>query len=87
NDKYSKIKLFSRSSVGFSHSKLEEYIVDLFEIEIYKNDFTAEEVFCCIGTTKSKTPDKSTYKKIDYGIPVASAKLAKENNIETFMVI
>ncbi len=87
DDKYSKIKLFSRSSVGFSHPKLIEYIVDLFEIEAYKADFIGDEVFCCIGTTKSKTPDKDLYKKIDYGIPVASAKLAKENNIETFMVI
>jgi hypothetical protein len=41
----------------------------------------ADEVFCCIGTTKSKTPDEDTYRKIDYGIPVAAAKLAAENKI------
>ncbi|MGJ8665249.1 MAG: nucleoside-diphosphate sugar epimerase [Patiriisocius sp.] len=49
--------------------------------------FKADIVFCCIGTTKAKTPDKETYKKIDYGIPVAAASLAKQNGIDTFLVI
>lgn len=44
-------------------------------------------VFCCIGTTKAKTPDQDLYHKIDYGIPLEAAKLTKENNIATFMVI
>jgi len=44
-------------------------------------------VYCCIGTTTKKTPDKTLYKQIDYGIPVAAATLSKENNIPTFMVI
>ncbi|HSM64033.1 MAG TPA: NAD-dependent epimerase/dehydratase family protein [Gillisia sp.] len=85
--KYDKVKVFSRSSVGFKHEKLEEHLVDLFELEKYKNDFQADEVYCCIGTTKSKTPDKETYKKIDFGIPVTAAKLCRENNISTFLVI
>ncbi len=44
-------------------------------------------MYCCIGTTKAKTSDKDTYVKIDYGIPVAAAKLCKENGIDTFVVI
>lgn len=87
NDRYGKIKVFSRSSVGISNPKLEEHLIDLFELEKHKEIFQADEVFCCIGTTKSKTPDNSIYKKIDYGIPFAAAKLCKENNIDTFIVI
>jgi hypothetical protein len=44
-------------------------------------------VFCCIGTTKAKTPDKNTYYKIDYGIPAVAAKLAKANGIANFIVV
>lgn len=87
DDRYAKVKLFSRSSVGFTHKKLEEHLVDLFDINIYASDFTGDEVYCCIGTTKKKTPDNDTYKKIDYGIPVSIAKLAHENAISTFIVI
>lgn len=85
--KYSKVILFSRSSVGFQHDKLEEHLIDLLELEKYKESFVADEVFCCIGTTKSKTPDNETYKKIDLGIPVTAAKLCRQNNIEKFLVI
>src|SRR5690606_10778968 len=87
DDSFDKIKLFSRSSAGKNSPKVEEHIIDLFELEKYAEDFKADVVFCCIGTTKAKTPDNEIYKKIDYGIPVAAAKLAKKNGVKTFIVI
>lgn len=85
--RYSTIKLFSRSSVKISDPKIEEHLIDLFELEKYEHIFMGDEVFCCIGTTKAKTPDEDTYRKIDYGIPVAAARLAKKNGIPKFLVI
>lgn len=84
---YSKIKLFSRNSVDVSSGKIEEFIIDLLALEDSINDFVADEVFCCIGTTAAKTKDKKLYKTIDSGIPVTAAKIAKENGIGTFIVI
>jgi len=84
---YSKIKLFSRSSADEKSEKVEEFLVDLLELENQKEAFKADVVFCCIGTTAAKTKDKKKYKAIDYGIPVTAAKLSKENNIETFVVL
>jgi uncharacterized protein YbjT (DUF2867 family) len=85
--RYESIKLFSRSKIEKLPNKVTQFIGNLLELEKFKGDFTADEVFCCIGTTAKKTPDKKRYKQIDYGIPVTAAKLAKENNIETFLVI
>ncbi|MUH35771.1 nucleoside-diphosphate sugar epimerase [Zobellia amurskyensis] len=87
DDRYGKIKLFSRSSVGVSHAKIEEYLGDLMQLEKFETNFTGDEVFCCIGTTKSKTPNKKVYKDIDYGIPVTAAKLCHTNGIPTFLVV
>ena len=87
DERYNHIKVFGRNSCNIKHQKLEEYIIDLFELDHYASKFKAEEVYCCIGTTKSKTSNKDTYVKIDYGIPVAAAKLCKTNNIKTFVVI
>lgn len=84
---FEKIKLFSRSSVAKESPKIDEHLIDMFQLENHSEAFKADVVFCCIGTTKAKTPDKETYKKIDYGIPVTAAKLAKQNGIETFIVI
>ena len=85
--RYSEIRLFNRNNTEISHPKITEYIVDLMDIEEHKDDFEADEVFCCIGTTKVKTPDKELYAKTDYGIPVSAAKLCKANNINTFVVM
>ncbi len=84
---YDKIKVFTRKTTGKTHSKLEETVCDVLKLEKYADNFTADEVFCCIGTTKNKTPDKKLYHNIDYGIPVKAAKLAEQNKIKTFIVI
>ncbi|WP_299110159.1 NAD(P)H-binding protein [uncultured Winogradskyella sp.] len=84
---YLSIKLFSRSKIEGLPSKVSQYIGDLLNLEQFKADFKADEVYCSIGTTKAKTPDKEVYKQIDYGIPVAAAKLSKENKIDTFLVV
>jgi uncharacterized protein YbjT (DUF2867 family) len=84
---YATIKLFSRNPVEIQSDKIQEFLVNLLELENHKEDFTADVLFCCIGTTAAKTKDSSKYKQIDYGIPVKAAKLAKENNMDTFVVM
>ena len=84
---YSKVVLFSRSKVAVKNDKIEEHIIDMFKLEEYGEVFKGDDVFCCIGTTKSKTPDEETYRKIDFGIPAAAAKLARRNGIPRFLVI
>ncbi len=87
DERYETIKLFSRSKIeGLPHN-VKQFIGDILDLEQFKSDFTADEIFCCVGTTTKKTPDKTLYRKIDYGIPVAAATLANTNNIETLLVI
>lgn len=87
DSRYEKIILFNRRSAAVKHEKVEEHMVNLFHLEDHKEQFKADDVFVCIGTTKNKTPDEDTYRKIDHGIPVAAAKLSKLNGISTFAVI
>ncbi len=84
---YDVVKVFTRKKLSIAHPKLEEHIIDLLKLSDYATQFTADVVFCCIGTTKAKTPNKDLYRAIDYGIPVEAAKLAKQNNIDHFIVI
>jgi len=87
DSRYSTIKIFVRKSLNIASPKIEEHIIDVLQLEKYAADFTADEVYCCIGTTKAKTPDKDEYYKIDFGIPVTAAKLAKANAIDTYIVV
>lgn len=87
DDGYTTIKLFSRKSSQLSSPKIREYVGDVLQLEQFRDDFFADEVFICVGTTTAKTKDRSNYKAIDFGIPVAAARLAKEKQIPVFMVI
>ncbi|WP_339753412.1 NAD(P)H-binding protein [uncultured Winogradskyella sp.] len=87
DNRYKTIKLFSRKEIDGLPSKVKQFVGDILELEKFKKDFIANEVFCCIGTTAKKTPDKILYKKIDFGIPVTAAKLSKANGIPTFLVV
>lgn len=87
DDRYGSIKLFSRKASGNTSPKIIEFVGDVLQLELFKDEFTADEVFCCVGTTSSKTKDRTVYRAIDFGIPFAASKLAKENSIPTFLVM
>lgn len=87
DNRYDTIKIFTRKSVQKKDPKLKEFIGDLLCLENFAKEFTGDELYCCIGTTAKKTPDKTSYKNIDFGIPVTAAKLCKQQKITTFLVI
>ena len=87
DDRYRQIKIFTRKPLRFENPKVTEILCDLLDVDSYKENFYGDEIFCCIGTTTKKTPDKELYKKIDFGIPVSAAKLCKQNEIDTFIVM
>lgn len=87
NNDFTKIIIFSRKTTGIKHPKIEEHIIDLFKIKNYKHLIQGDVAFCCIGTTRSKTPDKEIYTKIDCGIPSDLAIICNENKVDCFLVI
>lgn len=87
DDRYSKVKVFARNHVSQKHPKIEEFLINLFELEKLASLFTADEVFCCVGSTQQKTPDEELYRMVDFGIPATAARLCRQNGIGTFEVI
>lgn len=87
NEAYGKVKLFSRKASGMTHPKLEEHLGDILHLDQFEAEFTGDEVYCCIGTTKKKTPERLVYRNIDYGIPVNAALLCNANKIPVFTVV
>lgn len=87
DERYYKVKVFTRNHLKTESEKLEEYLIDLFELDKFQELFQADEVYCCVGSTQKKTPDNEIYRKVDFGIPATAAQLCRLNNISTFMVI
>ncbi len=87
DDNYSSIVVLARKSTGISHPKLKEQIGDLLDDAFFKEPISGDEIFCCVGTTQSKTPDLATYKHIDFGIPTRAALAGIHGGINKFLVI
>lgn len=87
DDDYKKVIVFVRKQLTVNHQKLQQIICTPVLLEKEETNFIADEVFCCIGTTIKKTPNKGEYKNIDIGIPFKAAELCKKNGINTLLVI
>lgn len=86
DDKYEKVTYIGRKEVK-NHPKLVQIISNLDKMENYRHEFRVNDVFCCLGTTIKKAGSKAFFNMVDYEYPLKAAQLAKESNVEQFLII
>lgn len=86
-DAYDEVLVIGRHSTERKHPKLKEKIGDLLSEDFFNEPLKGEHIFCCVGTTQSKTPDLTVYKQIDYGIPVRAAQAGVKGGMQKFLVV
>ncbi|MVN22780.1 NAD(P)H-binding protein [Mucilaginibacter arboris] len=84
---YDEVVVLVRKELNFRHQKLKQLIVDFDRLEHYEQDINGHALFCCLGSTKSKTPDLSIYRKIDHDYPVQLAKIGAKNSMQQFHLV
>jgi uncharacterized protein YbjT (DUF2867 family) len=89
DDYFSTVRLIVRRPMEKSHPKMEVKLVDFNDAESLKLALEGTDaLFCCIGTTqKNVKGDKELYRKVDYDIPVKSARFAKEAGCEMMAIV
>jgi len=87
NNNYNKIKLFVRSVPNSNYPKAEVIQTDFNHLEKHKDSIVGDDCFFCIGTTRKDTPDKNEYRRIEYNLPVDTAKIAKSNYVKSFVYV
>ena len=55
---YSEVISISRKKLPVHSSKLKQVIAEFDDVEEYEDHITGHALFCCLGSTRSKTPDK-----------------------------
>lgn len=81
---YDEVLVIVRKPLPIEHKKLVQLIVDFDKLEEVKSSITGNVFFCCLGTTKAKTPDKKLYHQIEHDYPVQLAQIAKQNGFKQF---
>lgn len=84
---YSQVTILVRKKIELQHQKLKQIVVDFNHLESFAHEIDGHALFCCIGTTRSKTPDLKTYRKIDHDYPVQLAKIAGKNSMQQYHFI
>jgi len=84
---YTEVVILVRKPIGIKNKKLTELIIDFDKLDEYADMITGHALFCCLGTTQSKTPDKAVYYKIDHDYPVQLAQLALKNGVEQYHLV
>ncbi len=84
---YDTVTAVVRKDLGFQHPKLNLVIADLHSLAGVGDRLGGDDVFCCLGTTRKKTPDLDEYYRIDHDYPVAAATYAKANGAKAFFLV
>ncbi|WP_316746979.1 oxidoreductase [Pedobacter gandavensis] len=84
---YSAVLIVVRKQLDLAHPKLQQLVVDFEKLNDYRSEMTGDVVFCCLGTTKSKTPDPAEYRKIDYLYPLDAAAITQANGAKQYHLI
>lgn len=85
--KYSRIIAVSRKTLPISDPRLSVVITSLDKLDELGTKLKADDVFCCLGTTRKKTPDLSTYYQIDHDFVVNCAKATHAQGASSFSLV
>jgi len=84
---YDEVLILVRKELPVSHKKLVQLVIDFDNLDEHVAAITGHSVFCCLGSTRKKTPDLTTYRKIDHDYPLKLAQLVKQNDVEQYHLV
>jgi len=84
---YKEVLILVRRKSDIEHPKLKQLVIDFNRLSDYSAELKGDAVFCCLGTTKSQTPDQKEYLKIDYQYPLDIAWMAYTNGAQSYHLV
>lgn len=87
DDDYERVTVFVRRPLGWGHKKLEQHIVDFDSLEEYAALAVADDVFCCLGTTREQAGNAEAFKRVDHEYVVKLARICRAAGASQFLVI
>ncbi|WP_294321596.1 NAD(P)H-binding protein [uncultured Chryseobacterium sp.] len=84
---FDEIKVFVRKPIDIQNDKLKVHVVDFEKPEEWKNEIKGDVAFSCLGTTLKAAGSKEAQRKVDFDYQYEFAKVAKENNVEDYILV
>lgn len=89
NEYFSKVRILVRRPLSIKHPKADVQVVNFHdEKDIAAKLDIGDVIFCCIGTTRKKVKgNKTEYRKVDYDIPIITARLGVQHGFNQFLLV
>jgi len=87
SEAYEKVIIPVRNKTDTENEKLFQLIINYDNINDYKNEMKAVDIFCCLGTTIKKAGSKEEFYKVDFKYVYDLAELCRNNGAKTFSLI
>lgn len=89
NDFFSRVRILVRKPLKLTHPKADVQVVNFTdEKDIAAKIDIGDVIFCCIGTTRKKVKgNKTEYRKVDYDIPIITARLGIQHGFNQFLMV
>ena len=84
---FTEIHVFGRRALEINSNKVFEHIINFEKPETWKDLVKGDVAFSCLGTTLKDAGSKEAQRKIDFDYQLNFAKVAKENNVEDFVLV
>ena len=82
---YARIEIWGRRALPREHPLLAQKQVDFERLE--EQTLQADEVYCCLGTTIAVAGSREAFRRVDYGYPLALARLAAAAGASAFLLV
>jgi uncharacterized protein YbjT (DUF2867 family) len=87
DDRFLRLVVFGRRSLGIQHDKLEEHIIDFEKPAEWMHLVKGDVLFSALGTTIKQAGGKSQQYKIDYTYQYDFAQAAAQNHVPAYVLI
>src|ERR1700722_14257741 len=87
NSKYSQVLILVRKPLELKHPKLKQLVVNFDHLEKYAQQLKANDVYCCLGTSRKRSPTPEAYRKIEFEYAFKLASIASRNKANKFLTV
>ena len=87
SERYAKVIVVGRTALPLSHPKLIQVVTELSRLQDVRLQLIADDVFCCLGTTRRQAGSKEAFYKVDFLYVVTLAALTAGNFASQLMVM
>ncbi len=84
---YKRVTVLVRKPLAITHKKLLQHVIDFGELETLGECLSADDVYCCLGTTIKKAGTQEAFRKVDFDYPVKIAALSQHCGANQFLLV